>query len=66
MKEPSKLTRKQKAFCREYLMDRNATQAAIRAGYSFQTAMEQGYQLLQKTSVLNLIEEFEEEARGKE
>lgn len=29
----------------------NATQACIRAGYSPKTAMEQGYQLLQKTSV---------------
>ena len=33
------------------MIDLNATQAAIRAGYSTDTAMEQGYQLLQKTSV---------------
>lgn len=33
----------------------NATQACIRAGYSPQTAMEQGYQLLQKTSVQKAI-----------
>jgi len=33
-----KLTDKQEAFCREYLIDLNATQAAIRAGYSEDTA----------------------------
>lgn len=33
----------------------NATQACIRAGYSPKTAMEQGYQLLQKTSVQKVI-----------
>ena len=50
-----KLTDKQKAFVEEYLLDLNATQACIRAGYSPQTAMEQGYQLLQKTSVQKAI-----------
>lgn len=33
-----KLTDKQEAFCREYVVDYNATQAAIRAGYSKKTA----------------------------
>lgn len=33
-----KLTDKQKRFCEEYLIDLNATQAAIRAGYSSKTA----------------------------
>ena len=32
------LTDKQQAFVREYLVDLNATQAAIRAGYSAKTA----------------------------
>ena len=32
------LTDKQKRFCEEYLIDLNATQAAIRAGYSPKTA----------------------------
>jgi phage terminase small subunit len=45
------LTAKQNLFCIEYLLDINATQAAIRAGYSPASAMEIGYQLLQKTSV---------------
>lgn len=34
----------------------NATQAAIRAGYSEKTAEQVGYQLLQKTSVRNAIQ----------
>jgi phage terminase small subunit len=50
------LTAKQQAFVQEYLIDLNATQAAIRAGYSVRSAMEQGYQLLQKTSVSDAIE----------
>lgn len=45
------LTDKQARFCEEYPKDLNATQAAFRAGYSERTAAEQGYQLLQKTSV---------------
>ena len=53
----SELTPKQAMFVKEYLVDLNATQAAIRAGYSVRTAMEQGYQLLQKTSVSSAIQE---------
>jgi len=34
----AKLTAKQQRFCDEYLIDLNATQAAIRAGYSEKTA----------------------------
>ena len=49
------LTTKQSVFVDEYLIDLNATQAAIRAGYSKKTAMEQGYQLLQKTSVQEAV-----------
>lgn len=51
------LTAKQALFAKEYIVDFNATQAAIRAGYSEKTAMEQGYQLLQKTSVIAAIKE---------
>jgi len=36
----------QKLFVKEYLVDLNATQAAIRAGYSKKTAMQQGQRLL--------------------
>jgi phage terminase small subunit len=45
------LTAKQQRFCEEYLIDLNATQAAIRAGYSEKRAAEIGYQLLHKTTV---------------
>lgn len=49
------MTDKQKRFVEEYLIDLNATQAAIRAGYSPDTAEQIGYQLLQKTSVSNEV-----------
>lgn len=45
------LTPKQEAFCREYLIDLNGTQAAIRAGYSKRTANEQAARLLANVSV---------------
>lgn len=45
------LTPKQAAFVAEYLIDLNATQAAIRAGYSARTANEQGARLLAHVSV---------------
>lgn len=45
-----KMTAKQRLFVDEYLIDLNATQAAIRAGYSVKTANEQGTQLLAKLS----------------
>ncbi len=52
-----KLTDKQKAFVREYLVDSNATQAAIRAGYSAKTAQEQSSRLLSKVMVREAIKE---------
>ena len=45
------MTDKQQRFVDEYMVDLNATQAAIRAGYSPKNAEQVGYQLLQKTSV---------------
>ncbi len=51
----AKLNEKQKRFVDEYLIDLNATQAAIRAGYSVRTANEQGSQLLAKLSIQNEI-----------
>ena len=53
----AKLTEKQRRFVDEYLIDLNATQAAIRAGYSVKTADKQGYQLLEKTRVAEAISE---------
>lgn len=51
------LTPKQERFVSEYLVDLNATQAAIRAGYSERTANEQGARLLAKASVAAAIAE---------
>jgi phage terminase small subunit len=49
------MTPKQEAFVREYLIDLNATQAAIRAGYSAKTANRIGPELLVKTCVAEAI-----------
>lgn len=49
------MTRKQDRFVKEYLIDLNATQAAIRAGYSPKTANEQGARLLANVSVQEAI-----------
>lgn len=46
---------KQDLFVEEYLIDLNATQAAIRAGYSVKTANEQGARLLANVSVQTKI-----------
>ena len=48
---------KQKRFCDEYLVDCNATQAAIRAGYSARTANEQAARLLANVSIKAYIDE---------
>lgn len=53
----AKLTEKQQRFVDEYLIDLNATQAAIRAGYSARTANEQGSQNLAKLSIQQAIAE---------
>ena len=51
-----KLTPKQARFVEEYLVDLNATAAAIRAGYSRNRASEIGWQLLQKTTILQAVQ----------
>lgn len=56
-----KLTAKQEKFCYEYLIDLNATQAAIRAGYSKKTANRIGPENLSKLE----ISEFIQKARQK-
>ena len=52
-----KLTDKQKMFVKEYLIDLNATQAAIRAGYSESTAKEIGCENLTKPNIAEAIQE---------
>lgn len=53
------LTERQQRFVQEYLVDLNATQAAIRAGYSSRTAQEQSSRLLSNAMVAEAV------ARGK-
>ena len=57
----AKLTPKQQRFVDEYLIDLNATQAAIRAGYSPKTADKIASQLLGKTRVAEAIEQAKAE-----
>jgi len=49
------LTPKQRAFVREYAIDKNGTQAAIRAGYSKKTANEQAARLLANVSIAEAV-----------
>lgn len=58
--ENTELTDKQRLFCIYYIKYFNATKAAIKAGYSQDTAGEQGYQLLQKTSIKNEIQKLKQ------
>lgn len=51
----TKLTDKQKLFIEEFLIDRNATQAAIRAGYSKKTARVIGAENLTKPAIAERI-----------
>lgn len=53
----AKLTEKQQRFVDEYLIDLNATQAAIRAGYSVKTADVQGSRMLGNVKVQQAISE---------
>lgn len=53
----AKLTPKQQRFVDEYLIDLNATQACIRAGYSAKTANEQGARLLVNVSIQQAIQQ---------
>lgn len=50
------LTAKQQRFVEEYLVDLNATQAAIRAGYSAKTASEVGFENLRKPQIAAAVE----------
>lgn len=60
MGKPGSLNARQQRFVDQYLIDLNATQAAIRAGYSARTAEQQGPRLLGNVGVLRAI------ASGKE
>lgn len=51
----NRMTNKQKRFCEEYLVDLNATQAALRTGYSEKTAASIASENLQKPEILGYI-----------
>ena len=59
------LTPKQQRFVEEYLIDLNATQAAIRAGYSEKTAKEIGSENLTKPNIAKAIAEAQEKLSNK-
>ena len=59
------LTPKQQRFVEEYLIDLNATQAAIRSGYSEKTAQEIGSENLSKPMVAKAIAEAQEKLSNK-
>ncbi len=59
------LNMRQRLFAHEYVRDFNATQAAIRAGYSPRTAGAQGHRLLKNVEIQNEISKvYEEVLRG--
>ena len=62
---PAKLTPKQQKFVSEYLVDLNATQAAIRAGYSPKTANRIGPQLLVKNCISEALQEARERQQAR-
>ena len=57
-KDSIKLTGKQERFCEEYMVDMNATQAAIRAGYSEKTARATGCENLTKPVIQDRIRDL--------
>lgn len=59
------LTPKQQRFVEEYLIDLNATQAAIRAGYSEKTAYSVGHENLKKPEIQKAIQEAQENLSNK-
>lgn len=59
------VTPKQKRFCDEYLIDTNATQAAIRAGYSAKTAYSIGEENLRKPEIRAYIDQRLAEIQSK-
>lgn len=61
----SKLTIKQKRFVDEYIISGNATDAAIKAGYSKRTAKSIGAENLTKPDIVNALREKEREIQSK-
>jgi len=61
-RDKDNLTPKQAKFCEQYMVDLNATQAAIRAGYSKKTAREIGKENLTKPLIAKRIKAAKEES----
>lgn len=57
------MTAKQEAFAIEYLKDKNATQAAIRAGYSAKTARSIACEMLARPDIQEFVRAKQDEAR---
>ncbi len=62
-KKSKKLNERQERFCREYIIDYNATQAAIRSGYSKRSAKSVGSENLTKPDILTRVRELQAEQR---
>lgn len=65
MPKENGLTAKQENFCQEYLLDLNATQASIRAGYSADSAGTIGWENLKKPEIQARILELRTESAAK-
>ena len=57
-----KLTPKQILFCKWYVVTHNATQSAIKAGYSERTARSQGQRMLTNVDILKKIADLQKES----
>lgn len=60
--QPSRLTKRQELFCREYILDMNGTQAAIRAGYKSDNAKVIASNLLTKPDVRAAVSRLSQQA----
>lgn len=65
MGEGRSVTPKQELFIKEYLVDLNATQAAIRCGYSEKTAYSQGQRLLKDVEIGKAVQKAMDERAEK-
>lgn len=59
------LNRRQQLFVENYAIDHNATQAAIRAGYSAKTAYQQGHILLKHPEIRSQLVDHEQTVAGR-
>jgi len=57
----TRLTKKQETFCNEFMVDLNATQAAIRSGYSQKTARQIATENLSKPAIQHRLFELQQE-----